>query len=480
MAHVDKLPAVAVVSVTYNRCEPLLVLLRQLRELDFEANGLDVYLVDNASTDDTVARVCAEFPHVQLVLNHDNAGVAAGFNRSIRTALAAAREYKYLWLLDSDAEVEPATLRSLVTAMEGDADLGVVGSSVYDPNARSRLVTAGLRVDWSKGDIPLLVPDGASSGALLDVDLVPACSMLTRAAIYPKVGFWDTRFPLYWGDTDWCARVLAAGARVCCAVSSRVWHRDWSNVIRGFGATIFIRDHVRGGLLFYLRHDPRQSLGSARRLLWKTYLRAALESLTLRRGFRRAYLAAVHDILSGHFEGRISGPDNEPPLQNIELIAAELARILGGRRPRILLNQLPDQSQRQRIRATVERHCGGVDWLEIEPVIDSSGDWSEYRAFKPAQVLAHIGRMWRGMRNIDVNFSSISRPLLYNVFAGRHAVLLDSADYGVIEQNSVMASLYEAASTIFSGLKAAYSSLPHARRSSDGLRAAIAGGDVRK
>lgn len=479
MTSTASMPAVAVVSVTHNRVEPLLVLLRQVAELDYEAACLDVFLVDNASTDDTMARVRAEFPHVHLVQSENNTGVSAGFNLSIQAGLGAGREYKYLWLLDSDAEVEPQTLRGMVDAMEADDTLGVVGSAVYDPVERSHLVTAGLRIDWQEGDIPLLVPDQNNRNALLDVDLVPACSMLTRASLYARIGYWDTRFPLYWGDTDWCARVLRAGNRVCCDASSRVWHRDWSHVRRGFGATVFIRDHIRGGLLFYLRHDPQGSLRGTRRLMLKTYLRAALECLTLRQGYRQAYLGAVDDVLAGRFERRITQPQGEPALQSLERLATELSRVTERRhRPRILLNQLTDETQKQRIKTAMARHFDAIEWLEIAP--DKVEEWAEYRAFKPVQLLRHVGRVLAGMRDIDISICSVSRPLMYNAMSGRHVLLLDSADDGVIERNSLWASLAKATSIGLYGLKATYADLPRALRVCAGLNEAIAGGDVQK
>jgi|APLak6261659120_1056016.scaffolds.fasta_scaffold00064_7 GT2 family glycosyltransferase len=479
MTHIVKLPSVAIVSVTHNRCEPLLVLLRQVQALDYDPGCLDIFLVDNASTDNTVARIRQEFPHVQLVLSKENTGVSSGFNRSIQACLASGREYKYLWLLDSDAEVEPSTLRCMVEAMEADASLGVVGSAVYDPVERARLVTAGLRVDWSVCDIPLLVPDEESRSALVDVDLIPACSMLTRATLYQRIGLWDARFPLYWGDTDWCARVLHDGSRVCCDVRSRVWHRDWSYVIRGFGASVFIRDHIRGGLLFYLRHNPLHSLHSIRRFIIKTHFKAALERLTLRQGFRRAYLAAIEDVLVGRFDKQITLPEGEPPLQSLDRIGAELRRIVTERRPRILLNQIADEDQKWRIKSVMSGYFDTIDWFEIAPD-QSGGKWAEYRVFKPGQLLAHAGRVLNGMHTININICSVSRPLLYNLFVGRYVVLIDAADNGIIEHNAPWSGILDVLWTVLQGFKSAYSDLPRSLRSSSSLTEALAGGDVFK
>lgn len=472
MTSANTLPTVAVVSVTYNRCEPLLVLLRQLGALDYDLAQLDIYLVDNASTDGTAARVRAEFPHVHLIESAENTGVAAGFNRSVEAALAGARPYRYLWLLDSDAEVEPATLMRMVSAMEDDARIGIVGSAVYDPQARTRLVTAGLRVDWRRADLPYVLPNADGGPRLLDVDLVPACSMLTRASLYAEVGMWDLRFPLYWGDTDWCARVLRAGQRVCCAVDSRAWHRDWSSVVRGFGAATFIRDHVRGALLFHLRHDPLGSLAATRRLILKTSVKAALERLTMRHGYARAYAGAVRDLLRGRFPRDFGNTGDEPVPTPLEALVASLAPRLPPR-PVILLNQVGDEARRARLRAVFERHIADIQWREIAP--QALGDeWSEYRVFHPRQLAQHLLRMARGFGRPDLNVCEVSRPLLYNFLAGRRSLLLDQAERGVLLDNAPFGEGLRCAWMLLRGVVAACIELPLAARRCAPLRVAVA------
>lgn len=472
-------PLVAVVSVTYNRYEPLLVLFGQLRELDYDLDQLDIFLVDNASTDDTVEQVRSRFPEVNIIEHHENSGVAAGFNMSIQAALAAPRPYKYLWLLDSDAEVEPATLKIMIDAMQQDAAIAVAGSSVYDPNQRERLVTSGLRVDWKRGDIPLFIPTPEERGPVLDVDLIPACSMLTRAAVYPDVGLWDTRFPLYWGDTDWCTRVQRAGWRVCCTTASRVWHRDWSTVARGFGADVFIRDHLRGALLYFIRHDPDGRLRGARFLMFKMYVKSGIEHLAMRDGYARAYRDASGELLEGRFDRSFQAPTTQTASRPLGELAAELARILPDQ-PRILLNRIRDPVQRHAIKAALEPHLERAQWLELADDNATGKEWVEYRTFKPREVWQHLLRMLSGLGRPDLAVCDISTPFMYNFLAGRHVLLLDAHGRGVIERASVTGRIFGMLGAVLAGLKATAFDLPRQLRKGVALRAAVAGADLGK
>jgi GT2 family glycosyltransferase len=470
---VRSLPSVAVVSVTYNRCEPLLILLGQLRELDYPADLLDIFLVDNASTDGTVDRVREHFPKVQIIPLSENTGVAGGFNHSIEAALEAPREYDYLWLLDSDAEIEPGTLLPMVEAMQRDERIAVAGSAVYDPMERSRLVTAGLRIDWRKGDIPLFLPDANYPNDLVEVDLIPACSMLAQSNVYRERGLWDVRFPLYWGDTDWCARVKRHGGRVSCQLQSRVWHPDWASVSRGFGGPTFVRDHLRGALLFYLRHDPDGSLRGVRNLMLRIFLRAGLEYLTVRPSFRRGYLAAVRDLLEGRFARDFAAPSGESEPQPLDELVAKLVERLPTNNPTARLGPIPGEDRRDQVREIFERQMPGIRWVEDAPLKRSDKPWSEYRLFHPPELLDLLRRCLSPGRRYDFAICDISTPLLYTLATVRHVVHVDGSLRGVTETPSISDGLLGAIKTLLMGVKTTFVDLPRAIERCDALRSAI-------
>jgi hypothetical protein len=468
-------PRVAIVSVTYNRCGPLAVLLSQLRALDYPSPLTQVFLVDNASTDDTVERVRRQFPEVRLTVAERNLGTSAGFNAGMREALADARAFDYVWLLDSDAEVASGTLRPLVSAMQADARLGIVGSAVYDPSSRERLVTAGLRVDFGKGTVHLVkLPPGRNG--LVDADFVPACSLLVRSALCRELGLWDERYWVYWGDTDWCLKAQRGGYRVGCHLESRAWHRDWANTKRSFQAPSALYDDLRGGLLFYARHAPKGSLKGARRLLLRSYAKAAVEHLTTRPHFSGAVDAAVAHFLGGRFEtGRYEPPDGPGPLLDVEEICRRLpARVRP--RPTVLLCQIEADGLRRRITDALLKHLPEARLLEIRPRrrpsrSDFTTDTLHFLRFEVPELLWRLVR-----RRHDVVVSEIESPHLCTLVAGKVGILLDSQARGVVQEHAARRELARAAQTLFRGLKAALWDLPAALRANQALRGAVVGG----
>jgi hypothetical protein len=221
------------------------------------------------------------------------------------------------------------------------------------------------------------------------VDLIPACSLLVRSEVCRKVGPWDARFPLYWGDTDWCARVLREGYRVCCHEDSRAWHREWEAVQRGFGAPDFARDHLRGALLFFLRYAPGGRLDGVRHLILRAHAYAALEHLTLREELGRAWVEAVEDVLRGSFLEKDFARSQRAPLADLEELLDGLAPTLG-RSPRVLLNQIGDPALARRVREACARRFDAVRWEELPRRDAARRGWSEYRCTRFDQVPALV------------------------------------------------------------------------------------------
>jgi GT2 family glycosyltransferase len=466
------LPAVAIVSVTYNRCEPLLFLLSRLRELDYPPELFDIYLVDNASGDGTAARVASEFPEVHLTLSQENLGTSAGFNLGMRQALEADQSYEYIWLLDSDAEVEAATLLPMIQSMQADQSIGIIGSTVYDPDNRERVVATGLHIDWNRGNVSLVKTEPPATSDVNNVELVAACSLLIRTELCRKLGLWDERFWVYWGDTDWCQRVLQDGSRVCGHFKSRVWHRDWANTRRSFGAPTVLYDDLRGGLLFNVRHNPRRSLAGARHLLLKSYLKGAMEQLTMRNYFSSAYIEAFNDFSRGDFHKRgLGNVVGSPEINRLEDVCKQLSKVLP-ENPVIADNLVHDDSAVDVIRQTVTDSFPAARWHRLctrqpQPRQDFTTDYPLFR-YEIGQLLKFLGK-----RRYDVIISDISTPHLYTLTAARYTVLVDAAGRASLQRNRIFRGLLNMLQILLQGLKAAYIDLPRACRGNTSLQAAV-------
>ena len=115
-------PRVGVVVVSHNGRDLTLDCLRSLEAVDWPADRYEVVLVDNASSEDVVSRVRAQFPLVRVIKSTTNRGFAGGCNMGVR----ALPEVDLVALVNNDASVAPNWLRPLVSTIVSDTGLGAV------------------------------------------------------------------------------------------------------------------------------------------------------------------------------------------------------------------------------------------------------------------------------------------------------------------------------------------------------------------
>ncbi len=226
----EDLPLVAIVIVNWNKKEYLSRLLRSLSDIEYKNH--DIIVVDNASTDGSRELLKSSFPDVHLIANEANIGGAGGFNTGMRCALGKGI-YKYIWLLDNDAEVTGTTLIELVNVMEKDAGVGIAGSMIANPDDRDHIVEVGLNIDWNTGIVKPFMENYELADVkegVYEVDCVPACSAMVRTDALRKTRLMDERYFIWWDDTDLSLSVNRAGYRVVGVTRSLVYHpteKDW-------------------------------------------------------------------------------------------------------------------------------------------------------------------------------------------------------------------------------------------------------------
>lgn len=195
--------------------------------------GMEVLVVDNASSDGSVEMVKEEFPWVRLVENQKNVGYTAAVNQAIRLT-----QRPFIMLLNPDARVLGDAPAVMLEYMCRHPDMGAVGPKLLNPDgsvqsSRRRFPTLLLSfiestvlqrfLSW----LPLLrwfYFEDAPDSVVQDVDwLVGACLMLRREAVN-QVGGLDESFFMYFEELDWCYRAKAAGWRITYVPKAQVLH----------------------------------------------------------------------------------------------------------------------------------------------------------------------------------------------------------------------------------------------------------------
>ncbi|QTN30416.1 glycosyltransferase family 2 protein [Rhodoferax sp. AJA081-3] len=108
------MPRVAIVVLNWNGWVDTLACVASLQSLDYA--NFHIVLVDNGSTDGSEEQFRHVLPKLELLQTGTNLGFGGGCNVGMRHALAGGAEY--IWLINSDATVDPGALSALVRVAE--------------------------------------------------------------------------------------------------------------------------------------------------------------------------------------------------------------------------------------------------------------------------------------------------------------------------------------------------------------------------
>lgn len=226
---------VSVIVVSYNTCA---LLGRTLQTLfaSTPAHSLEVIVVDNGSTDSSVAMVQRDYPDVRCIANRRNLGHSGGCNQGMRLA-----QGNYLWLLNSDTIILPGAVDSLVDYLAANPHVGAAGSQVLNVDGTVQgsvksLPTPMAALFGRHSVLTRLFPNNRFSRrylVYLDQDFtrpfavgsVSGCALLARREAIEAAGLMDERL-FYWNDVDWCRAFWAAGYEVHCVPASRIIHDE--------------------------------------------------------------------------------------------------------------------------------------------------------------------------------------------------------------------------------------------------------------
>lgn len=264
-----------------------------LRSLDRARNGLsvDVWVVDNASTDQSAEMVASEFPWVNLRKTRSNLGFARANNLALREILAAAPIQglpRHVMLLNPDTEVPSEALIELPRFLDDNSDVGAVGPRLLLSNGQLDLAcrrsfpTPKVALYRMTG-LSRLFPRSPRFGrynlaylpidAIAEVDSVVGACMLVRGEVLVKVGLLDEAFFMYGEDLDWALRIKQVGWKIVYNGQVVVYHHKRASSSQRSGESLIA--FYRAMLIFFEKHYASQTTWSLRWLVvGGIYLRA--------------------------------------------------------------------------------------------------------------------------------------------------------------------------------------------------------------
>jgi GT2 family glycosyltransferase len=197
------LPLISTVILNWNGKEYLHPCLQSVKGQTYP--NIEIILVDNASTDGSIEYIKDLLSDLRLIINYRNIGYGGGNNRGIEEAKG-----RYIFVLNSDTEIEKRCVELLWECIETDQRIGVTTPKILLYDRRDIIDAAGLTI----------YPDGLSIGRgrlepqekynqREEVFFGSGCASLFRKEMLEEIGLFDEDFFAYAEDTDlgWRARL---------------------------------------------------------------------------------------------------------------------------------------------------------------------------------------------------------------------------------------------------------------------------------
>jgi GT2 family glycosyltransferase len=243
----------SVVVVSYNTAAHIEACLLSILELDYPQ--VEIILVDNGSTDESVELVRKRFPDVELVELHDNKGFAGG--ASVGLYMAGG---DIVATVNPDVKLDPDWMAVVVDTLLSDEDIGIVGSKILYPNGKT-LQHAGGVVHYplattehtGRGE-----PDKGQYNQRMDVQFVTGAALAMRREVGRDLQFFDEAFfPVFYEDVDLCIRAEKLGLRVLYQPRAVAYHKE--SVTLDHTTSLYYSYYHANRLRYIIKHySPEQ------------------------------------------------------------------------------------------------------------------------------------------------------------------------------------------------------------------------------
>ena len=275
--------SVAIIILNWNRSALTNQTIESLQKISHRYFSYKIVVVDNASSDDSVAKISSKNPSIKLIVNKTNLGYVGGNNIGISWALS--ENFDYIMLINNDVVVKPDFLDNLVHFFEHHPDISIVGPKIYfapgheyhqkryhKDDLGKVIWSYGGRMDWNNilgSNIAIDKVDRGQFGQPnYDVDFISGCCLMTKSSVFHQIGLFDEMYFMYLEDVDFCHLATMNGYKLACVPSSIIWHLNAGSSKAGGNLQYYFL--TRNRLVFGMRYaSPRTKLALIRESIIK-------------------------------------------------------------------------------------------------------------------------------------------------------------------------------------------------------------------
>lgn len=216
---------IAVVLLNWNGVSLLKKFLPTL--IKYSSQG-DIFIIDNASTDNSIIFLKKNYPDLNLILNKKNNGYASGYNEALTKI-----NYKYYVLINSDVEVSKNWLSNLVSPLKKDPKASACQPKILDYNKRDLFEYAGasggfidfLGYPYCRGRLfNIIEKDSGQYDNISEIFWASGACIAIRSDHFWKVQGFDNDFFAHQEEIDLCWRLKNLGFKILVQPKSVVYH----------------------------------------------------------------------------------------------------------------------------------------------------------------------------------------------------------------------------------------------------------------
>lgn len=245
----------AIVILNYNGEE----MLRQFLPSVLEYSQSDIWVIDNASTDQSIEVLKKDFPDIQLITLQENFGFAGGYNHGLEFL---KNQYKYYILLNSDVEVTLDWDLNLVSHASENPDYAAFQPKILSFQNPDQFDYAGagggfidsLGYPYCRGRIwEHVEKDSGQYDDNTDIDWATGACCIIKSELYHKFKGFDSHFFAHMEEIDLCWRMRNEGWKIGYLGSVKVYHVGGATLSRTSPKKLFL--NIRNSLSMIYKNE---------------------------------------------------------------------------------------------------------------------------------------------------------------------------------------------------------------------------------
>ena len=286
---------IAVVILNWNGSKLLEQFLPSVVKYSPEA---EIYVADNASTDDSIAFVKANFPKVKIVKNESNLGFAQGYNEALKHI-----EAEIFALVNSDVEVTENWLKPILETFKNEPEIAIIQPKILDFKRKEYFEYAGATggfIDkygypYCRGRIfETLEKDNGQYDDNSEIFWASGACFFIRSSVFNQLNGFDDDFFAHQEEIDLCWRAFNKGHKIKYISQSVIYHVGGATLQQG--NPIKTKLNFRNSLLMLLKNLPKKQLFPV------IFIRLLLDGIAGIQFLFQGKFKHLLAILNAHFE----------------------------------------------------------------------------------------------------------------------------------------------------------------------------------